>query len=175
MPTVFFKATKETVMANNAVGREPSPRDALAGSLISGGQVLSVVGPSLMFKGHLVAEEDLLIQGRIEGSIDHSGANLTIGIHGEVQADIVARKVLIQGAVNGDVRASETITVEASARVQGNLFAPRIGLKEGARFQGAIEIDVAAAGNAASRARRTQMDAQARPDFEVDELLAPNS
>lgn len=144
-------------------------------SPISGGDVLSVVGPSLVLKGHLVADEDLLIQGRVEGSIDHSGANLTIGMHGEVQANIVARKVLIQGAVNGDVRASETIAVEASARVQGNLFAPRIGLKEGARFKGAIEMDVVAAGDTASRASRTQKDAQARPDFEVDRLLAPSS
>jgi cytoskeletal protein CcmA (bactofilin family) len=76
--------------------------------------------------------------------------------------------------VNGDVRASETITVEASARVQGNLFAPRIGLKEGARFKGAIDMDVAAARDAASRSR-TQKDSQARPDFEVDALLAPSS
>jgi cytoskeletal protein CcmA (bactofilin family) len=205
MPKVFFKAIRESVMASNAVGREPSRRDALlqdsqrdapradgawsqppegfdsekvsrspASSPISGGQVLSVIGPSLVFKGHLVANEDLLIQGRIEGSIDHSGANLTIGIHGEVQADIVARKVLIQGAVDGDVRASETITVEASARVQGNLSAPRVGLKEGARFKGAIEMDVPAAGTA-SRASGAQEDARARPDFEVDELLAPSS
>jgi cytoskeletal protein CcmA (bactofilin family) len=204
MPKDFFNAIKDSVMARNAVGAEPSRRDALfqdsqrdapradgawsqpseafdsekanrstAGSSIAAGHVLSVVGQSLVFKGHLVADEDLLIQGHIDGSIHHSGANLTIGIHGKVQADIVARKVLIQGAVNGDVRASETITVEASARVQGNLFAPRIGLKEGARFKGAIEMDVPAAADAASPAGRTPRDAQERPDSEVDELLGP--
>src|SRR5262249_45338725 len=107
------------------------------------GHTLSVLGPSLVFKGKLVAEEDLLIQGRVEGSISHNAANLTIGTHGEVKADIVAQKVIIQGAVQGDVRASDTIVVEASARVQGNLFAPRIGLKEGAKFKGVIDMDAA--------------------------------
>jgi len=116
------------------------------------GHTLSVIGPSLVFKGKLVAEEDLLIQGRVEGSISHNAANLTIGTHGEVKADVVAQKVIIQGAVQGDVRASDTIVVEASARVQGNLFAPRIGLKEGAKFKGVIDMD--AAEDASQRAGR---------------------
>jgi cytoskeletal protein CcmA (bactofilin family) len=109
------------------------------------GNALSVIGQSLAFKGKLSAQEDLLIQGRVEGSIHHDGTNLTIGAHGEVKADIVARKVIIQGAVRGDVRASDAIVLEASARVHGNLFAPRIALKDGAKFQGAIDMEVGAA------------------------------
>jgi cytoskeletal protein CcmA (bactofilin family) len=109
-------------------------------------RVLSVIGPSLMFKGDLFAEEDLLIQGRVEGSINHSGMNLTIGAHGDVKADIVAQKVLIQGSLHGNVRASEAIIVEASARVRGNLCAPHVGLREGATFKGSIDMDVALGG-----------------------------
>jgi cytoskeletal protein CcmA (bactofilin family) len=56
--------------------------------------------------------------------------------------------VIIQGAVHGDVRASDAIVVEASARVRGNLFAPRIALKEGAKFQGAVDMELEAAGDA---------------------------
>ena len=112
------------------------------------GHALSVIGQSLVFKGELAAQEDLLIQGRVEGSIHHDGTNLTIGAHGEVKADIVARRVIIQGAVHGDVRASDAIVVEASARVRGNLFAPRIALKEGAKFQGAVDMELGAADDA---------------------------
>ena len=109
------------------------------------GNALSVIGQSLVFKGKLSAQEDLLIQGRVEGSIRHNGTTLTIGAHGEVKADIVARKVIIQGAVHGDIRASDAIVLEASARVQGNLFSPRIALKDGAKFQGAIDMEGGAA------------------------------
>jgi cytoskeletal protein CcmA (bactofilin family) len=169
-------------MASNAYGREPSRREGTfdqeeswqpshaAGPQPSGGSptespaaaghTVSVLGPSLVFTGKLVAEEDLLIQGRVEGSIRHNAANLTIGTHGVVKADIVAQKVIILGAVQGDVRASDTIVVEASARVQGNLFAPRIGLKEGAKFKGVIDMD--AAGEAAPRAGRKQGGSAAR-------------
>lgn len=102
---------------------------------------LSVIGQTLFFKGDLSAEEDLLIQGTVVGSITHQAQNLTIGAHGDVQADIVAQHVIIQGKVRGDVRASESIIVEASARVEGNLYAPCIGLREGAKFKGGIDMD----------------------------------
>ncbi|HMB72803.1 MAG TPA: polymer-forming cytoskeletal protein, partial [Gammaproteobacteria bacterium] len=104
-------------------------------------QTLSVIGETLVFKGDLTAEEDLLIQGNVSGSILHRAQNLTIGASGNVQADITAQHVLIQGKVQGDVRASESIVVAASARVEGNLFAPTIGLKEGAKFKGSIDMD----------------------------------
>jgi cytoskeletal protein CcmA (bactofilin family) len=179
MPKVIFRAIKESVMASKPYGREANLRE---GSFESSGKAQqpetrgpqapsnppmesaatahgsSVIGPRLVFRGKLTAEEDLLIQGRVEGSIHHSGTNLTIGAQGEVKADIVARKVVIQGAVQGDVRASDSITVEASARVQGNLFAARVAIKEGAQFKGAIDMDVAA-GEAALRGHK------------VDELL----
>jgi cytoskeletal protein CcmA (bactofilin family) len=118
------------------------------------GRVLSVIGPSLVFNGKLSADEDLLILGTVEGSIEHTAANLTIGAHGEVRADIVAQKVIIQGAVEGDVHASDTVVVEASARVHGNLFAPRIGLKDGAKFKGAIDMSGDDRENAARAGRK---------------------
>ena len=106
-------------------------------------QRLSVFGQSLVFKGNLTAEEDLLIQGRVEGSIDHNATTLTIGVHGAVKGNILANKVIIQGEVQGDVRASDAVIVEASARVHGNLIAPRVGLRDGAKFKGTIDMDPA--------------------------------
>jgi cytoskeletal protein CcmA (bactofilin family) len=191
----MFKSIKESIMASNAHGKEPGrressfdmssknepsaevrpePRQAPAPQLPSGPSMespaaahgLSVIGPSLVFKGELTAEEDLLIQGRVEGSIHHSATNLTIGANGDVKADIVARKVIIQGAVQGDVRASDAVTVEASARVQGNLFAPLVALKDGAKFKGAIDMGVAAA-DAAPRAGRGHGGSQGRTNVDA--------
>lgn len=106
-----------------------------------GRSTFSVLGPSLVFRGELSAEEDLLIQGRVEGSIKHRATNLTIGAHGDVRADIVARRVIVQGKVVGDIRASESVIVEPSANVRGDIFAPRVGLREGAQFKGQIDME----------------------------------
>jgi cytoskeletal protein CcmA (bactofilin family) len=101
---------------------------------------LSVLGQSLVFKGELEAEEDLMVDGRVEGTITHRAQHLTIGPHGDVRADIMANRVLVQGKVVGNIRATEAIVIEPSAHVAGNLFAPRIGLKEGAEFDGRIQM-----------------------------------
>lgn len=102
---------------------------------------LSVIGKSLVFKGELTAAEDLLVQGRIKGSLKNSAPNLTVGPDGRIDADIDANGVVVQGVVRGDIRGKESVVVEPSARVRGNLFAPVIGLKEGAQFKGRIDMD----------------------------------
>lgn len=101
---------------------------------------LSVLGKSVVFKGEFEAQEDLLIDGRVEGKITHRAEHLTIGPHGEVKADIMAQRVLVQGRVAGNIHATDTIVIEPSAHVIGNLFAPRVGLKEGAEFDGRIQM-----------------------------------
>jgi cytoskeletal protein CcmA (bactofilin family) len=102
---------------------------------------LSVIGQTLQFKGDLVAEEDLLIQGSVKGTINHRAKNLTIGAHGNVTANIVAQNVIVQGKIQGEIRATESVVIEPSARVVGDIFAPRVGLKEGAKFKGSIDMD----------------------------------
>ena len=71
---------------------------------------VSVLGPTLVFKGELSAGEDLLIQGRVEGKINHN-RNLTIGEQGTVKADIRARNITIEGTVQGDLYATESVVV----------------------------------------------------------------
>src|SRR4029453_13298712 len=95
--------------------------------------VTSVLGPSLRFKGELQADEDLLIQGQLEGSIEHT-RSLTIGTEGGVKGNIRARIVIIDGTVEGDIHGLESVTVRETARVHGNIFAPRVGLADGAKF-----------------------------------------
>jgi cytoskeletal protein CcmA (bactofilin family) len=102
---------------------------------------LSVIGPTLKFKGDLVAEEDLLIQGSVKGTINHRAKSLTIGTHGNVTANIVAQNVIVQGTIQGEIRATESVVVEPSAHVVGDIYAPRVGLKEGAKFKGSIDMD----------------------------------
>ena len=99
----------------------------------------SVLGPTLSFKGELFAEEDLLIQGNIEGTIKHT-SSLTIGNEGNVKADIQAQHVTVEGMVKGDMRGSKSIVITDSGNVAGNVFSPTVTLVEGATFNGAIDM-----------------------------------
>ncbi|MFL6549456.1 MAG: polymer-forming cytoskeletal protein [Povalibacter sp.] len=100
---------------------------------------IAVLGPTLRFKGELSAEEDFILQGQIEGSINHT-QSVTIGTEGSVIGNIHARRITIDGNVQGDLHASESVTVHATGHLTGNIFAPRIGIVEGAFFNGRVEM-----------------------------------
>jgi cytoskeletal protein CcmA (bactofilin family) len=99
----------------------------------------SVLGPTLRFRGELSAQEDLIVQGSVEGSITHT-QSLTIGTDGTMKGDIRARVIVIDGKVDGDLYATESVNVRATAKVKGNIFAPRVGISEGAFFQGQVDM-----------------------------------
>ena len=99
----------------------------------------SVLGPTLKFKGELTADEDLLIQGRIEGSIKHS-SSLTVGEGGHVKADVAAEYIAVEGRVEGDLKGSQSVTIRESAKIDGNIISPTVSLLEGATFNGKIDM-----------------------------------
>lgn len=102
----------------------------------------SVLGATLRFKGDLIADEDLVVQGQVEGSILHS-RSLTIGADGGMQGDIRARRIIVEGTVTGDLYALEGVTVRATGRVRGSIYAPRVSIAEGAEFNGRIDMEKA--------------------------------
>ena len=105
----------------------------------------SILGPTLYFKGDLTAEEDLLIQGRVEGSITHT-QRLTVGAQGTVKANIRAQLIIVEGTVDGDLHADKSVFVKETAKVCGNIFAPTVSIMEGANFSGSIDMDGKKAG-----------------------------
>jgi cytoskeletal protein CcmA (bactofilin family) len=129
-------------MNTPAVNPRFPPSHAETKSAAAQKPVTSVLGPSLRFKGELQADEDLLIQGQLEGSIEHT-RSLTIGTEGGVKGNIRARIVIIDGTVEGDIHGLESVTVRETARVRGNIFAPRVGLADGAKFTGRVDMDSA--------------------------------
>ena len=118
----------------------------------------SVLGPTLYFKGDLTAEEDLLIQGRVEGSITHT-QRLTVGAQGTVKANIRAQLIIVEGTVDGDLHAEKSVFVKESAKVCGNIFAPTVSIIEGANFSGSIDMD----GKKAAQQQGKHDSAAARP------------
>ena len=119
-----------------------------------------VLGKTLLFRGELTAEEDVILQGRVEGSIRHA-RNLTIGSEGSVQGDVYASHLTVEGLVEGDLHCSEGVVVLATAQVRGNIFAPRVGIMEGALFNGRIEMDPGAAAARSGNSRPASRPATA--------------
>ncbi len=103
---------------------------------------VSIIGPTLVFKGELSADEDLVIEGTIEGTIAHHKKNLTIGKKGRVTADIHASSVLIEGELNGDIHSDGLVSMAKGAMVIGNVYCTRIVMEDGARFNGKIEMAI---------------------------------
>jgi len=101
---------------------------------------VSVIGPTLVFKGELSADEDLVIEGRIEGTIAHHKKNLTVGKQGRVNADIHASSVIIEGRLVGDIHSEGVVSLANGADVRGNIFCGRIVMEDGARFKGKIDM-----------------------------------
>jgi cytoskeletal protein CcmA (bactofilin family) len=99
----------------------------------------------LYFKGDLTADEDLLIQGRVEGSVTHT-QKLTVGPQGTVKANIKAQLIVVEGTVEGDLNAEKSIFVKETAKVWGNIAAPTVSILEGASFSGSIDMGAKPAG-----------------------------
>jgi len=100
----------------------------------------ATIGPSITVKGEVSGDEDLLIQGKVEGSINLKERAVTVGQDGHVKADIEGRVVSVQGKVEGNLLALEQVILTSSAKVQGDIKAPRVVLEDGATFRGMVDM-----------------------------------
>jgi cytoskeletal protein CcmA (bactofilin family) len=122
----------------------------------------ATVGPSIFIKGDLSGDEDLVIEGRVEGKIDLKQHNVTIGKNGRVRADVFGNTVVVEGEVDGNLFAQQQAILRQSGAVRGNITAPRVMLEDGSRFRGSIDMeskeskDAAKPGPAASAAQGSQ-------------------
>lgn len=122
----------------------------------------AVIGASLELQGELSGNEDLLIEGRVQGRIQLSQHVVTVGAKGRVSAGVHARVLSIEGEVDGNLVAEELIVMKKSARVRGDLVAPRVVIEDGARFKGTIDMDPAKPAQAAGpRPLQTSSDTAA--------------
>ncbi len=101
----------------------------------------TIIGSSLSFKGEITGEEDLTVQGQVEGTIDSKKNHVTIGRTGRIKADVYGRSITIEGEVQGNLFGEERIVLQQSGRVRGDMRAPAINLEEGAKFKGNIAMD----------------------------------
>ena len=121
----------------------PAPRVTIPEPVVATAPAVngaSRIQAGLKIHGEISGNSDLYIDGELQGKIRLGGARVVIGPNGKVQADIDAGAVTIEGSVQGNIKASESVRLGAGSRVQGSVVTPRIGIDDGARLRGKVEM-----------------------------------
>jgi cytoskeletal protein CcmA (bactofilin family) len=102
---------------------------------------MTTIGRSLVITGEMTGQEDVHIEGRVNGQVLLRQATVTVGEHAHLEADVRGSRVVVSGRVHGMISASERIELSATARVDGSLSANRVVIADGAQFNGGIDMD----------------------------------
>jgi len=97
------------------------------------------IGGSVIVKGNVVSTEDLVIDGKVEGTIELGDHSLTIGQSAAVIADLVAKSVTISGTVKGNVMGNGKVELKSTAKVEGDVTAPKFSMEDGASLVGKVD------------------------------------
>lgn len=134
----MFKKTDSTYNAREALTKTSGP--GLVSIMRNADPI--AIGPSIHIKGEIRGNEDLIVHGCIEGTIDIGQGLLRVTREGRIEADTIARVITIEGRAEGDLRASEQMIVRKTGQVRGKITAPCVGLDFGCKFSGSIDCDV---------------------------------
>ena len=125
----------------DASGRpNEAPNPVYSSEPSKGGRIVNI-GPSIQIKGELQGDEDLTIDGRVEGKIELRDHNLTIGPNGKIKADLHANTIVIAGDVQGNAFAKERVEIAPTGRLNGDIASPRITIADGAHFKGSVDME----------------------------------
>jgi cytoskeletal protein CcmA (bactofilin family) len=105
---------------------------------VSGDQ--ATIGKGLFVKGEIGGTESLVIDGKVEGSINLPGNRVTVGRNGQVAASINAREIVVHGKIKGNISATDRVDIRAEGSLTGDVSAARISIEDGAYFKGGIDI-----------------------------------
>ena len=131
----------------------------------------AILGQTVVITGDLRADEDLTIEGQIDGTIESKRHSVTIGQNGLAKAEIVAKEVVILGKVTGSITASDKIEIWPNGSVQGDVVSPTVTIAEGATFRGSIDMPRETAKAPAREAEQAAAGAEATPGVKPHRLL----
>ena len=100
----------------------------------------ATIGSTISIKGDLSGEEDLLIEGKLEGKIECHSHSVTIGKNGRIKGDIYGKIITVEGNVEGNLYGDEQLSIRQTGTVRGNIVSPRVALEDGANFKGSIDM-----------------------------------
>jgi cytoskeletal protein CcmA (bactofilin family) len=104
------------------------------------------IGKTVVIRGEVKGSEDLIVDGRVEGTISLSESRLTIGPNANVAADLSAKDILVLGRIQGNLVASGRVELRAGCQVEGDIRALRLAVEDNAAFQGKVDLTQAISG-----------------------------
>ena len=129
---------KRDQSTSNSAGRSLPPQDTPTTKVPDGGAVVMDLGKSVVIKGELSGSEDFTLYGQMDGSIRLPDHTLTIGPHADIRAEVMARSVVVMGAVTGNVTAADKVEIQSTGFVNGDIVASRIAVAEGGGLHGRV-------------------------------------
>ena len=127
--------SETTEPATETQPKTPAPRAAPSGGT-------SIIGTSIVLHGDISGDEDVVVKGNVEGTLNLPNNNIQIDPEGEVKADLKAQKISVAGKVEGNLVGGERVVIEKSGQVVGNIVAPRVALEDGCKFKGSVEMNM---------------------------------
>ena len=97
------------------------------------------IGKGVRINGEVISAEDLLIDGRVDGTITVRDHHLIIGSQAEITADVIAKRITVRGVVVGDVTATERLQISETGSVDGTVRTPRLSMLDGAVLSGKVD------------------------------------
>jgi cytoskeletal protein CcmA (bactofilin family) len=149
-PAPAIKPTNST--PSKIVAAAPGPERAASNGT-------STISAGLKIKGEITGTSDLTIEGETEGKVWLVNGRVTVAASGRAKADIEAREIVINGTVQGSLKASESVRLGPASWVEGSVLTPRIGIDDGARLRGKVEM--VRAGETPESAKEPAKSAQA--------------
>ena len=123
-------ATPRETVPSASTGRREVPMEKIVN-----------IGQSVEITGELKGNEDLTVEGKVDGKITLKDHNLTIGANGRIKGEIFAKSVVVLGEVDGNIQADDKVEIAATGSMTGDLLAPRVVLADGCRFKGSIDME----------------------------------
>src|ERR1700752_441317 len=138
----------QTQTPNSSPARRPEP-PGVSSNETSGmrpaatppAQTVACLPATIEFTGRISGQADLRIDGKVEGPIALQGHRLTVGPTGQLNSEVTANEVVVQGKVTGNLRARDRIEIKNGGSVSGDIHTCRISIEDGADFRGRAEIE----------------------------------
>lgn len=111
---------------------------------------MTTIGSTLTISGEITSQEDMTIQGKVNGKISMQSGSLLVADGANVQAEAQVSRITIHGTFSGDVTAAERVELTATAKVSGTVIAPALVIQDGAVFNGVIEVNKGSKSKAAA-------------------------
>ena len=132
-------------------GMSPSKESKIPGAPVNGpagirpsaptARTLACLGSTIVVKGEISSDEDLQVDGKVEGPILLRGHRLTVGRTAQLNSEITAAEVIVYGNASGNLHARDRVEIKKDGQVIGDITTSRISIEDGAYFKGRIEID----------------------------------